>query len=285
MVTASAALPGMAQDIVVSADSQYAYVMTTYPATPTLKRVHLPDMTVDLTVPMPQLLFSETSMQVSPINAHTIALGYSYVDVMTGPFRTVQILDDGVARVNAFTVSNQSVGGDSVQWSADASKLFINDIDLDVASVNASGLAPATTLLSLTAGSGFIAGGIYTAGGILYSQGGAAFNPATSTIAGSYVFQNPTSNGPAPGAALLPDPSTGRTFASYVDSVFDSAFDAAVPTLESYDLTHFMPLWIARFPNGVGTPVRWGADGLAVVASQDNGEPELLLLNGTFVAP
>jgi hypothetical protein len=83
---------------------------------------------------------------------------------------------------------------------------------------------------------------------------------------------------------MEPDSSTMRAFAAYEDP----APTAVLYTLQSFDLTRFKSVWIARFPVSISSPVRWGSDGLAFIglnADPTAGQFSVYLIHGSFVAP
>ncbi len=76
------------------------------------------------------------------------------------------------------------------------------------------------------------------------------------------------------------DPVNNRVFASYGDPEPVGVVD----TLQSFDLTTFAPIWIARLP--AGSPLGWGSNGLAWIGPGATfGTQALYLIEGTFVAP
>jgi hypothetical protein len=72
-----------------------------------------------------------------------------------------------------------------------------------------------------------------------------------------------------------------RTFAAYTAS----ANNAAEGTIQSFNLSSFTSIWIARLPIGT-QPLRWGSNGLAWIGpGATAGVSALYLISGTFVAP
>jgi hypothetical protein len=218
-------------------------------------------------------------MAVSPVTSTTWAAAFQTpLDVWN-----VEIFDNGVARPDMWSVASDNIEGNEALWSSDASTMYILDVNLNAVAVSASGLGSGTQLQSGSAASGGFdyGGGLQLAGGLLYSDSGGVLNPTTDTIVGQYVF--PTG---VPYASLTLDTVNNRTFASYNQTVTTTNIPTTVEgTIESYDLTQFTPIWIARLP--IGTPLRWGANGLAGLGPSPTvtGASALYLISGTFVAP
>jgi hypothetical protein len=182
-----------------------------------------------------------------------------------------------VARPNIWSVTSNVVYGNEGLWSSDGSTMYILDANLDAVPVSASGIGSGTLLQSGSAGQGgFDFGGLQLAGGLLYSGAGEVLNPQTNTVLGQYAF-------PAgvPYAGLTIDTANNRMFATFTTTVND----AAQGTLQSYNLSTFSDIWIARLPIGT-QPLRWGSNGLAWIGPGATlGVQALYLINGTFVAP
>jgi hypothetical protein len=126
--------------------------------------------------------------------------------------------------------------------------------------------------------------GVNETGGrpLLYSDGGGVLNPTTNTLLGQYTFETPSGFGPVSSALLAVDKVNGRTFAAYGEP----QASGVVATLQSFNLTQFSSIWIARLPVG-SAPLRWGANGLAFIGPDPtvSAPSALYLINGTFVAP
>jgi hypothetical protein len=153
--------------------------------------------------------------------------------------------------------------------------MYILDANLNAVPVSPSGFGGGTLLQPGSAAQkGFDFGGIQLAGGLLGA--GEVLNPVTNITLGQYTF-------PAgvPYAGLTIDTANNHMFASFTATVND----ADQGTIESYNLSTFSPIWIARQP--LGTPaLRWGSDGLAWLGpGATPGAQALYLINGTFVAP
>jgi hypothetical protein len=273
-VTPLLTLPAAVGQIVVSADGAYLYLVTGQLAPPSeVIRVRTTDMTIDQTVTLTTSFVEPIQVAVSPINSNTWSAAFS----PTGNVWNVEIFDGTVARPNSWSVSSDVVYGNEGLWSSDGSTMYILDANLNAVPVSTSGLGGGTQLQpGSSAQSGFDFGGLQLAGGLLYSGAGQVLNPLTNTLVGQYTLP-----GGVPYADLTIDTANNRMFATFTGTVND----AAEGTIQSYNLTTFSPVWIARLPIGT-QPLRWGSNGLAWLGpSNTAGAQALYLINGTFVAP
>jgi hypothetical protein len=268
--TTLVSLPAEMDQIVVSSDGQYIYLVTS-PFAPTTQvvRVRTSDMTIDQTV---TLTGNGAQIAISPVTSSTWSAAFGANTAVA----TVEILDNSVARPDVWSVTNTTDLGPGAVWSADGSTLYISDPITNTLSsvpVSSSGLGSATLLQS---GQAF-SGQLQLAGGLLYSESGSVLNPGTNTVVGQYSFPSGV-----PDAALAIDPVNNRVFASYQQPLSTGVQG----TIQSFNLAQFTPLWIARFPSP-GQPLRWGVNGLAWLGPSPTvtGAGALYVINGTFVAP
>lgn len=280
-VTTLLTLPAPINQLLVSPDGQYLYLVAQYspesavqPATQVL-RVPIASMTIDQTVPITTLLAAGAQIAVSPASSTTWALASEpQADVFS-----VQIFDGSVPRPNVWSVTSDVAEFNQALWTPDASTLYVLDANLDAVAVTPTGLGSGTLLQNGTSGqSGFDFGGnLQLVNGLLYSNGAEVLDPGTNTILGQY----PIPSGDGEGQLAI-DPVNNRTFASYQANLTTGL----TGTIESFDLTQFTPIWIARLPSGT-RPLRWGSDGLAWVAPSPTTQFSyaVYLINGTFVAP
>jgi hypothetical protein len=286
-IVSSAALDGNPGRLAISADGQYGYVAVTLAATATqeIERVKLATMTVDLRIPFPVFGSAIWDLAVSPVDSRALAVTYYYIGQTTGPFVDVGIFDDGVERPKVLSTVAADVYSTNIQWRSDGTQLYIRGSEnMSVSAVESDGLAAASPLLALVYGDGFYNAAIHESNGLLYSDGGGVFDPNTRKVLGHYLFATPMSDseGGAIYADLEPDSSTGLTFAAY----FDSGIATIPYTLQSFHLAGFNPVWIARFPVAISSPVRWGADGLALIGLNEDptgGQFSVYLIHGSFV--
>lgn len=280
-ITTLLSLPAAASQIAVSQDGKYIYLLaepwSTVQLSPPVQmiRVQTSSMAIDQTVPLTSMTISPAQISISPVSSSTWAAAFE----TSADAWNVEIFDGGVARPDVWSVTSDVVYGNEAIWSADGLTMYVLDANLSAVAVSSSGLGSGTQLQAGSAAqSGFDeGGGIQLAGNTLYSDSGGALNPSTDTISGQYTFPSGV-----PYAPLTLDPANNRVFASYTQVVAG----AAEGTIESFNLSAFTPLWIARLP--VGTqPLRWGTNGLAWLATDPTipGSQALYLINGTFVAP
>jgi hypothetical protein len=277
-------LPAAVSQIAVSQDGKYIYLLaepwSTVQLSPPVQmmRVQTSSMAIDQTVPLTSMSTNPAQISISPVDSSTWAAAFEAgADVWN-----VKIFDDGVARPDVWSVTSDVVYGNEAIWSADGLTMYVLDSNLSAVTVGSSGLGSGTQLQAgSSAQSGFDqGGGIQLAGGVLYSDSGGALNPATDAILGQYTLPSGV-----PYAPLTIDTANNRVFASYTQTVA-TAGGVAEGTIQSFNLSAFTPLWIARLPIGT-QPLRWGTNGLAWLAPSPNitGAQALYLINGTFVAP
>ena len=279
-VTTLLALDDNVSQMVVSQDGQYIYLVSLGASsnTPEVTRVNVSSMTLDFSF-FPTVLFvAPVTVSVSPQNSRTWSLASLVPSNSSAPAAfTVQVFDDNVGRPDTWSLTSNLVYSNYAQWSSDGSTIYVRDLNLTAVTVTPTGLGAGTQLPPPDYGDHTI----QQVGGLIYSDGGSVVDPAADALLGKYVFSTPSSQAAADSAALAIDITNNRTFAAYED-IGESG---AVPTLESYDRSQFTGLWIARLPVA-GTPVRWGANGLAFIASNPNltGPALLYIITGTFVA-
>jgi hypothetical protein len=289
-----AVLPGPAQQVVVSADGSYAYVNVDIQTEgkSQIERINLSTMAIDEEILFNQLYSTITDLSVSPLSPHTIGVAAYFPGEGGNLTGAVEVFDDAVVRPDVLTGA-PAPGSDptqNIQWSLDGATIFIESgffseqWTLLQSTVSSAGLAPPATLLQPTYGDG-IAGRFHSMSGLLYSDGGGVIDPSQGAIIGQYVLRTPTSDLAVPilNANVLPDASTGRTFAVYADN---TATTGDYQTLQSYSLAQFGPLMIARSPVALSSPVRWGTDGLAFmgVPPHTSAQYYVYLINGSFVS-
>jgi hypothetical protein len=284
-VTASLDLDDDISQMAVSQDGQYIYLASlgAQGTLPHVMRVNASSMTLDFSLFPTVLSIAPMTVSVSPQNSRTWSLAFlDQGNSATPAAYTVEVFDDNVARPDAWSLSSDVVYGNQAQWSSDGSTIFVRDLNLTAVTVTPAGLGTGTQLPTPDQGIGLGAHTIQQVGNLLYSGGGGVVDPTADSLLGKYVFRTPSSTAAADSAGLAIDTANNRTFAAYADS--EAA--GVVPTLESFNRSQFDGLWIARLPVA-GTPVRWGTNGLAFIASNPNltGPKSLYLITGTFVAP
>jgi hypothetical protein len=289
----TAVLPGLAQQVVISADGNYAYVDVDIQMEQSwqIERVNLSTMAIDEEILFNQLFTNITDLSVSPLSPHTIGAAI-YYQSGGSQIEELEVFDDAAARPDVLseTLALGSYPAQYFQWSTDGATIFIvgasygQDSGLLQSTVSSAGLAPAATILQPAYGDGIV-GQFHSMGGLLYFDSGDVIDPSKGAIVGQYVMRTPSSAIAAPNfsANVLPDASTGKTFAVYLDTTTNGENN----TLQSFSLAQFGPLMIVRSPVSLSSPVRWGTDGLAFMGMVYNPSPQyyVYLINGSFVAP
>jgi trimeric autotransporter adhesin len=180
---------------------------------------------------------------------------------------------------------------------ADASHVYAYDDQTSGAefyryTVNANGLTEVdgTTL----DGMGGFGGGFELANGLVYGGGGGIINPSTtppSQVASLPLIDFYGSGTTPEGAGIAADPSLGKEFLMLENLAGTLAFG-----LTRYDLSTYLPEAVLTMPaayssfSNSGTMLRWGQDGLALLASTENYTTDqtttmVILLRGPFVTP
>jgi hypothetical protein len=278
-VTTLRSLPAAVQQLAVSQDGAYLYLLTepwsgTQQNPPVgVLRVRTSDMSIDQTVGLTSNTVQPTQIAVSPVDSNAWSAA---VSTQTDVF-SVDIFDGQVARANAWSITSNVVYGNEAIWSSDASTMYILDANLSAVAVSATGLGTGTQLQAGSAGqAGFSYGGVQLAGGLLYGATGAVLDPKTDAIVGQYNLPAGLAY-----ALLTIDTVNNRTFAVYNTLVVDTEQG----TIQSFNRSTFSPLWIARLPIG-SQLLRWGSNGLAWIGPGSSvGQQALYIINGTFVAP
>jgi hypothetical protein len=270
-VTTLLTLPAPISEIQVSSDGAYIYLATNGTGPPQVLRVRTSDMTMDQNLTLPNGFGSPAGVSVSPANSNTWSVNYQ--SLVNGVIGTQIVIYDGtVPRPNAST----TVVG-QVSWTPDGSSVYVpaNNGVYSIP-VNASGFGSATLLQPGGTTALLNEGGyLQLAGGLLYANSGQVIDPVANTIVGQYVL--PTG---VPYANVTVDVPNNRVFIAYGDPLPTGV----VGTLQSFNLTTFAPMWIARLPNG--GPLRWGSNGLAWIGpGAVFGTEALYLIEGSFVAP
>ena len=170
---------------------------------------------------------------------------------------------------------------------------FVNPNQLYSYDVDSSGAqfyrwnVAGTGLSALDASSINGMGGFSLDHGLVYGLGGGLADPSTSPAKQLGLY---SSNSAVLGTqqflqsqAVVPDATLNRVFFSAENSA-----GQAVPYLLAFDQQHFTPVIAAQLPlSGSGDMVRWGKDGLALLASNYpfGSTNTVVLLRGPIVLP
>lgn len=278
-VSATVVTGGDPDRIVISDDSQFAYVGLDKPvgSDGEVERLKLPTLTTDISIDIGHAIVGNVpyyalDMAVEPGAPHTLAVARG--DAASSPTGegSVLVYDDATARANTFETFTQIV--DTIQWDGVSGTLYGGNnetsyFDFYVFSVDSTGISIADdykntignfgTNLHLDSGTG-----------IIYSDDGQAIDPATARPVG--LFDDC--------CTMVPDSSLSRAY--FVELVGEPQQGVYDVYITSFDLTHFTPVNTIVALNISGTPkrlIRWGTDGLAFVTT--NGV--VYLLSGSFV--
>jgi hypothetical protein len=279
VTTLIASLSGPVSEIAISEDGAYLYLLQGTAVVRVNTTTWIIDQTVQLTTQAvtPNAIVTPSLIAISPTNSNTWAASFSQQSD-TSAFSEVEIFDAATPRPNIWSISNYTDIGINAVWSAVSSTMYVVDQinNLSAVPVTASGLGVSTLLQPGGPGATFTAAGLQLVNGLLYSSTGQVLNPATNSVLGQY----PLPSG-SPYASITADVANNRVFAAFSQSMPNGV----VSTLESYNLSAFTPLWIARLPVA-SVPLRWGTQGLAWIApSSTQGMSEVYIISGIFVAP
>lgn len=275
---ASSQFAGSEPDVLaISGDCQFLYVGLDGSAS--VQRFVLPGLSTDINYSLGQDSFFgpyfALDLQTAPGAPHTTAVTLGNFNVSPAAEGGVQIFDDATMRPT--TLPGFGAGGlfDSLQWGSDATELYAannEDTGFDFYTMTVS---PTGVVLDKDYGGAFSIFGIrihYDSGTqLVYSDDGHVINPANGLPAGEFEASG----------VMTPDSSLNTAF--FIGQTQDQ-FGSTNFTIESFDLTHFVPLNSTIVSNISGAPVRlirWGTNGLAF--NTDQGQ--IVLLGGSFVAP
>lgn len=241
-------------ELALSDDGQYLYAGIN--GSGSVQRFRLPDLVPDLNIPLDLDDFSgpqhAVDLQVMPGAARSVVVAQGFFNPLETTSRT-SLYDDAVARPLSLSAQECTCG--SLQWGGSAGRLYAantqtTSFDFCEIEVGASGLRVANMLSNLF--TNFYAQIHYSATSrLLYSDDGTVFDPVAARRVGVVDARG----------AMVPDPSRNRLyFSTSVGSLAISAFDSAT----------LLPVGVQRpFAELKGRPsrlVRWGSDGLALVA-------------------
>jgi hypothetical protein len=251
--------------LAISADGQFLYAGID--GTGSIQRFALPGLVKDINYSLGAdsffgPFFAE-DIQVAPGAAHTVAVTLANASVSPAEQGGVAVFDDATQRPTKFPGGSHLVR--SLQWGADATKLFGSDLSrgLDALSVNAGGVSLIQSFNGIANGDRIH---LTPTNSQVYGEGGEVLSTAGQTTASLNV------RGP-----LAIDPDLNAAF------IIPQTFFGPI-TLQAYNLTRFT-LNRSITLNGVtGTPrrmIRWGQNGLAF--NTDSGQ--IVLVAGNFLDP
>jgi hypothetical protein len=263
--------------LALSDDGEFLYVGLR--GASTVERMRVPEMNVDLSIPMGRGRFNE------PLIARDIAVRPGVPETLAvsrersgGGTEDLQIFQGAQlqSRPDATEFSGDSPG--PLVWSPDGADLYSRSVfggDLHVYRLEVDGLRFITTFRDAFQGFG---GALQFDGGALIS-GVTAVDPATGTRLGRYE----TNDIPFAGVA---DSEINRFF--LIDEEFDGTFNLRVT---AFNRRQFTPLESILLGEQQASPliysmIRWGSQGLAFSLGSGSPEvpPRVLILEGPFVS-
>ena len=265
--------------IAISDDSQFLYVGMD--GSNSVQRFTLPDLAPDISYPLPSDSnggpYYALDLQVAPGAPHTTAVSKGTV---TDPRATggIVIYDDDTPRpVSAQGWGPTSNSYDSIQWGADATKLYAanestTEFDFYTLDVSSSGVVLNTDYPELWWNPGRIH--FDSGSGLIYSDDGYhAVNPATGLPAGLFEVGG--------GWPMAPDSGLNTVFilSQYVWQ------DYSHYTVDLFDMTHYLPVTMIPFSTSqdgimsLGRFIRWGTNGLALNDTQG----DIYIISAPFV--
>jgi DNA-binding beta-propeller fold protein YncE len=234
-----------------------------------INRFTLPGVVLDASIPIGAGWQRAKALEVAPAAPLTIAmLGRASIGTDKEPV----VFDDVTLRS-----ARTNAGGDSIQWGADASTLYVADASstafvLSVLEVSDDAFSTKTEALGFLSGSFEFNGGIHFDSGLLFDSIGVVADPAAIQILGTYPVQQPYGGG----KVMVTDAALDRTF-------FALRGDETHIIIESFDRDGYYLRSKISLPEEIsGEPInmiRWGRDGLALTTTRG----KLLVLRGAFV--
>jgi sugar lactone lactonase YvrE len=207
--------------------------------------------------------FFAEDLQVAPGAPHTVAVTLANAAVSPAEQGGVAVFDDATQRPTKFPGGSHLVR--SLQWGADATKLFGSDLfnGLDTLSVTAGGVNLIQSFNGIANGDRIH---LSAANSQVYGEGGEVLSTAGQTTA-SFNARGP----------LAIDPDLNAAF------IIPQNFFGPI-TLQAFNLTRFTLNRTITLSGVTGTPrrmIRWGQNGLAF--NTDSGQ--IVLVAGNFLDP
>jgi trimeric autotransporter adhesin len=261
--------------IALSDDNQYAYIGMGSPNQ--VLRMQLASLAIDQTLALPA---SFAGLSIAPGSAHTVAVA-SYNN-----YTTLAVFDDMVQRPNTFSTGSLEIPL-FFTWGADAATIYAFENSVSLGSVyQLSADTQGLTSILQTAGVDLVdtgVQGIKFSGGLLYSNTGGVFDPATNATLAPYPMLA-TEGGLTSSFSLAVDPVLSRVFATTDDQPLSNNGAPNSLTVQGFDLVSRKPTWLARFNSRQmeGPLIRWGNNGLAFETVGQT--TQLVLISGSVIA-
>lgn len=280
---ASVTLNGSPTRLAISDDGQYAYV--DLPDQFAVQRVHLPDLTPDLMIPMGLddrgYPMRAQRLAVEPGAAHTLAVVLQHKNPIDNYAGGIAVFDDDVQRTQSIAPLDRE-DSDSIAWDDTSGVLYVarssyltSTWSLDKVDVAANGLniAEVHDLTPFQDSFGLYSGMFY-ADGRFYELAGNVLDSTSASLIGTMDLSYPNHLDPT----LVPDPAHGKVFALYLEGSGSST------NLVAFDQSTFKQVAWAQLNLGVGPDthlIRWGNNGLAY----SQGGFGIEIISGPIVGP
>lgn len=267
-IVASHSVPGQGLAVATSADGQYTYVGLDLGGG--VRRFVTKTLAADISIPVGDATTYIQDIQVSPVNAHTIAVTAWYLQTLTKD-PGVAVFDDAVMRPTIFAGNHTypdpnrpylNVNAANTAWSPDGAQLYVfNQVNIGLyqLAVGPQGLALSNWLYWVP--SGGVGGRLR--GTRAYIDGGQVVDLAGPVqLLGQYPFSNSNmmyhAELPASGKSFSVRDHIGYSILGlpYVDGLTIWASDLS--TFSAVDSTTILGIASATF----GRLYTWGSDGL-----------------------
>jgi hypothetical protein len=123
------------------------------------------------------------------------------------------------------------------------------------------------------------------ANSLVYSLTGSVYDPSTQSVKSQFnMLLTSSYGGNSQSYSFAVDASLNRAYFMTDDS---SLATPGQMTLEGFNLTTQVPVWLARFPASSplgGRMIRWGSNGIAFVGGNFAASPNITLISGSVIS-
>jgi hypothetical protein len=265
--------------IVLSDDGNYAYVIDS--VLNQVLQVDLGTLTVAENVPIS--LFATRVKAVPGAPGSFAVLHYD-----NNNYPMLSIYDGTTPRPQSFSTGSQEANL-LYTFGADSSTVYAYDVavaspTMYQLSVSNSGFAVAQHTANVAISSGNNNDLVY-ADSLVYSLTGSVYNPSTQSVKSQFnMLRTSSYGGNSQSYAFAVDATLNRAYFMTDDS---SLATPGQMTLEGFNLTTQVPVWLARFPSSNplgGRMIRWGANGIAFVGGNFAASPNITLISGSVIS-
>jgi hypothetical protein len=278
-IGSSQALSSEPSVLAISDDSQFLYAGVS--AGSAVQRFKLPALTSDVQISLGGNTLYD--MKVQPGAPHTLAVA----SAPGFPSPTLEIFDDTTMRSNVDLLG----GYWSIQWRADGTEVWGEDLSSDEALVRASVTAAgASRLASYRDAFRYLGTHLHSdpTTGYVYGDFGMVVDTATGLPVGNFPPMHADS-GIYDMPMLAVDPALKRAFGVRKVLLSTTPSGQYAYEVQCFDLNTFQEISEILIPNPSGMLanfIRWGSSGLAILTKANASQSgELYLLDGGFVNP